>query len=92
MVSTQAICYPSRQPAIVLTQTTNTEESSDRSPDVQVVLFCSEDSRKNLIGRPAKMGYRLALIDTKAALMYRHGQAVTPFTYIWLEVGDKRFD
>jgi hypothetical protein len=80
------------EPAIVLTPSKNTEDSSAVSGDLQVVLFCSADSRKRMIGPLARQGYQLALIDTQAALMYRHMQAVSPFTYTWLEVGDKAFE
>jgi hypothetical protein len=80
------------EPTIVLTPTKNAEESSDGSGDVQVVLFCSADTRSRMIGHLAKQGYRLDLIDTQSALMYRQVQAIAPFTYTWLEVGDKGFD
>ncbi len=80
------------EPAIVLAPTKTAEESSQGSGDLQVVLFCSADTRSRMISHLAKQGYRLDLIDTQAAFMYRQVQATAPITYTWLEVGDKGFD
>jgi len=73
---------------ILLTQKGNSDDLTD-NPDVRVVT--SFDIRKR-VNDLAKQGYRLVLINKRAAVMYRPGQTVTPLTYISLKVKDKRFD
>jgi hypothetical protein len=73
---------------ILLTHAENSDDLTD-NPDVQVVT--SFDVRKR-VNDLAKEGYRLVLINKRAAVMYRHGQTATALTYISLKVRDKRFD
>jgi polyglycine hydrolase-like protein len=72
---------------ILLTHAENSDDLTD-NPDVQVVTSFDVRGRVNDL---AKQGYRLVLINKRAAVMYRHGQTVTPLTYISLKVRDKHF-
>jgi hypothetical protein len=73
---------------MLLTQAENKEDLTN-DPDVQVVTSFDVRGRVNDL---AKRGYRLVMINKRAAVMYRHGPTATPLTYISLKVADKRFD
>jgi hypothetical protein len=73
---------------ILLTHADNSDDLID-NPDVRVVTSFDVRGRVNDL---AKQGYRLVLIDKRAAVMYRQAQSATPLTYISLKVEDKRFD
>jgi len=73
---------------MLLTHAENSDDLTD-NPDVQVVTSFDVRGRVNDL---AKQGYRLVLINKRAAVMYRRGPMATPLTYISLKVSDKRFD
>ena len=73
---------------VLLTDAENSDDMAD-NPDVQVVTSFDVRGRVNDL---AKRGYRLVMINKRAAVMYRHGPTATPLTYISLKVADKRFD
>lgn len=79
---------------ILLTQT-QTEDSDERSTDTPEVEFVTSsfgnDVRKK-VNEIAKQGYRLAMIDSGAAVMYRYDKSATPLSYFWLDPAKKDFE
>jgi hypothetical protein len=78
------------EPVVVLTQPENAEAGSDVASDVVIVLLF--ERRTQLINEWAQKGYRLGLLDTHAALMYRSDGSARPLTYAWLSAGNQNFD
>jgi hypothetical protein len=77
---------------ILLTQTENTEEPSTGSPDVQVVMSLGLKDVKKRVSELAKQGYRLLLVNSGIAVMYRRSDTATPVSYIWLNAKGKEFE
>src|SRR5262245_62257437 len=77
---------------ILLTHTDETEEYSTDNPDVKVVMSLGLTTVREKVNALAKQGYRLATMNKGVAVMYRFGDTVKPFVYVWLKAGDKRFD
>ncbi len=77
---------------ILLSQTENTEEPSTESPDVQVVMHLGLKSVQKKVNELAKQGYRLLLVNSGIAVMYRRSDTATPVSYIWLNAKGKEFE
>lgn len=68
--------------------------SPDR-PEVQIVSSLSgwRDDRKlrEKINALGQQGYRLAVVNNQAAIMYRRRSNVTPVSYVWVNATNKDF-
>ncbi|HYR75059.1 MAG TPA: hypothetical protein VEM96_04385 [Pyrinomonadaceae bacterium] len=74
----------------VLLEETN-DELSGVKRDMQVLTSSFGNGVKKKVNELGKQGYRLALINNEAALMYRSDEMLTPLTYVWLKAKDKSF-
>lgn len=73
---------------ILLQPISDNERLSIDKSEAQVV---TGDVRKK-VNELAQQGYRLALAQHETAVMYRHRDASTPVSYIWLHTLNKNFE
>jgi hypothetical protein len=69
------------------------EDLLAEKPEVQVVR--SSDYHNDIeqrVNELARQGYRLALVNTGIAVMYRRSDTATPVSYVWLDAKKKDFD
>lgn len=94
---TKGFC-PSRafsRDEILLEQTGVKDGILGDKPEIQLVSSSRTWGNDNLdkkVNELAKQGYRLALANREAALMYRRSEMVTSVSYIWLEAKRKDFE
>lgn len=77
---------------ILLEQTMEGDERVTDKSEVQVIESSGRDNMMKKINELARQGYRLALTGAGVAVMYRHSEAATPITYVWLKTQDKSFE
>ena len=61
--------------------------------DIQVLppsKYWTADHSKSRINNLAKQGYRLAMLNSRIALMYKNHETTTPVTYLWLHTTTQR--
>jgi hypothetical protein len=69
------------------------DQRSTEKADVQVVppsKYWTADHSKSRINNLAKSGYRLAMLNSRIALMYKDHETTTPVTYLWLHTTTQR--
>jgi hypothetical protein len=81
---------------ILLEQREDNDDQASDKQEVQVVrssLGLRDDAivRKK-VNKLAQQGYRLALVNSEIALMYRRSDAATPVSYVWLDAKKKDFE
>ena len=76
-----------------------TADQSELSPDKSEVLVLTAPKWRGgdkgfqlKINELAQQGYRLALIESEIALLYRRKKDATPTSYIWIDAKKKNFD
>ena len=76
---------------ILLTEM-NSDELSTGNPDVQVVTISVLRDVKGKINDLAKRGYRLLLVSSGIAVMYRRADNATPVSYEWVDSDKSDFE
>lgn len=77
---------------ILLTQMENHDQLSTGNPDVQVVTISVLHDVKGKIKDLAKQGYRLLLVGSGIAVMYRRADSTTPVSYEWVDADKSDFE
>ncbi len=77
---------------ILLTQTEDSDELSTDIPEVEFVTSSFRNDVRKKVNELAKQGYKLAMIDGGAAVMYRYDKSATPVSYFWLDATKKDFE
>ena len=76
----------------ILLSEIKTEELSTGNPDVRVVTISLFRDVKPKIKELASQGYRLLLVSSGIAVMYRRADRATPISYEWLDGDDRDFE
>jgi hypothetical protein len=76
---------------VLLTQM-NGDELSTGNPDVQVVTISVLHDVKGKIKNLAKQGYRILLVSSGIAVMYRRADNATPVSYEWVDSDKSDFE
>lgn len=76
---------------ILLTQM-NRDELSTGNPDVQVVTNSFPHDVKGKIKDLAKQGYRILIVSSGSAVMYRRADSRPPVSYKWLDADNSDFE
>ena len=76
---------------ILLTQM-NSDELSTGNPDVQVVTISVLHDVKGKINDLGKQGYRILLVSSGIAVMYRRADNATPVSYEWVDSDKSDFE
>lgn len=87
--------YPARVLAnnqLLLDRTTEKEDFETNPPEVQIVNSSFLSNIKKKVKELGQQGFRLALIGSECAVLYRWPNERGPFVYEWLNAKDKKFE
>jgi len=77
---------------ILLTQMEHHDQLSTGNPDVQVVTNSFPQDVKGKIKDLARQGYRILLVSSGIAVMYRHADSGPPVSYVWVDADKNDFE
>ena len=77
---------------ILLTQMEHNDKLSNGNPDVQVVTISLFKDVKGKIKNLARQGYRILLVSSGIAVMYRRADNATPVSYEWVDADKSDFE
>jgi hypothetical protein len=74
----------------ILVEQEKKDQSSPDRQDLRVVSGINAGHPKSSVNELAKHGYRLALLNSRLALMNKDVRTTTPVTYVWLHTTTKK--
>lgn len=77
---------------ILLTKMEHNDKLSTGNPDLQVVTISFLHDVKGKIKDLARKGYRILLVSSGIAVMYRRGDNATPVSYEWVDADKSDFE